>query len=97
MLAGTVDPSFRPVLRRYEGLSDELGPITHSQVLEQYQRADVFVLPSLADSYSLVVLEAMSAGVPVIISENTGTASVIENGREGFVVPIRDAQEIAEN
>ena len=38
----------------------------------------------------------MSAGLPVIVSENTGMAGVIENGREGFVVPIRDAREIAE-
>ena len=96
LLAGPVDPSFRPVLRCYEGLFEEVGPIPHSQVLQQYQEADVFVMPSLADSYALVVLEAMSAGLPVIISENTGTADVIENGRQGFVVPIRNTREIAE-
>jgi len=65
-------------------------------LLQQYQKADVFVMPSLADSYALVVLEAMSAGLPVIISENAGTADLIENGREGFVVPIRNTREIAE-
>ncbi len=65
-------------------------------MLEQYQKADVFVMPSLADSYALVVLEAMSAGLTVIISENSGTADLIENGCEGFVVPIRNTREIAE-
>jgi glycosyltransferase involved in cell wall biosynthesis len=95
LLAGPIDPSFRPVLDRYS-LFERVGPIPHSQVHEQYKKADVFVIPSLADSYPLVALEAMSAGLPVIVSENTGTAGVIENGREGFVVPVRNAREIAE-
>src|SRR5208337_5020085 len=70
--------------------------IPHSRVHELYQEADVFVIPSLADSYPLVVLEALSAGLPVIVSENTGTGDIIRNGREGFVVPIRNHQAIAE-
>jgi glycosyltransferase involved in cell wall biosynthesis len=96
LLAGPVDPAFRRVLRQYEGLFEEVGRIPHSQVHEHYQKADVFVIPSLADTYGLVVLEAMSAGLPVIVSENTGTADIVKNGREGFVVPIRNTQEIAE-
>ena len=95
LLAGPIDPLFRPVLDRYS-MFELVGPIPHSQVHEQYLKADVFVIPSLADAYPLVVLEAMSAGLPVIVSENTGSADVIENGREGFVVPIRNAREIAE-
>jgi alpha-maltose-1-phosphate synthase len=94
LLAGPIDPSFRPVLDRYSSF-ERVGPIPHSRVHEQYQQADVFVIPSLADAYPLVALEAMSAGLPVIVSENTGTADIIENGREGFVVPIRNAREIA--
>jgi glycosyltransferase involved in cell wall biosynthesis len=94
LLAGPIDPLFRPVLDRFS-LFERLGPIPHSRVHEQYQQANVFVIPSLADAYPLVALEAMSAGLPVIVSENTGTADIIENGREGFVVPIRNAREIA--
>jgi glycosyltransferase involved in cell wall biosynthesis len=94
ILAGPIDPSFRPVLDQYSSF-ELTGPIPHSQVHEQYQKADVFVIPSLADAYPLVALEAMSAGLPLIVSENTGVAGVIENGREGFVVPIRNAREIA--
>jgi glycosyltransferase involved in cell wall biosynthesis len=96
VLAGSVDPSFRPILRQYEGLFEAVGVIPHSQLHEYYQMADVFVIPSLADAFPLVALEAMSAGLPIIASENTGTADVIEGGREGFIVPIRNAQAIAE-
>ena len=47
-------------------------------------------MPSLADSYGLVVSEAMSTGLPVIVSQNSGMADSITDGREGYVVPIRD-------
>jgi glycosyltransferase involved in cell wall biosynthesis len=52
-------------------------------------------LPSLEEGMSLAVLEAMACGLPVIISENTGYAGVVRNGREGFVVPIRSPEQIS--
>ena len=96
VLAGPVDPLFRPILEGYRGLFDEVGVVRHSQVREYYLTADVLVMPSLADAYPLVVLEAMSTGLPVIVSENTGMADLIRKGGEGFVVPIRDSRAIAE-
>jgi glycosyltransferase involved in cell wall biosynthesis len=96
VLAGPVDEQFRPVLRKFEGLFEEVGRVPHSQVRLWYQRADVFVIPSLADAYPLVALEAMSAGLPIIVSENTGCAGILANGKDGYVVPIRNATAIAE-
>jgi len=96
ILAGPVDPQFRPVLERYRGLFEETGSIPRTRVAELYAGADVFVIPSLADAYGLVVSEAMSAGLPVIMSENTGMADFVRDGREAFVVPIRDSEAIAE-
>jgi alpha-maltose-1-phosphate synthase len=95
-LVGPVDPSFRSILDKYRGLFEEVGSIPHSRVSKYYLDADVFVMPSLADAYGLVVLEAMSSGLPVIVSENTGMADLIRNGGEGFVVPIRNSDAIAE-
>ncbi len=96
ILAGPVDPAFRAVLDGYRDLFEETGPIARPLVRERYLDADVFVMPSLADSYGLVVSEAMSTGLPVIVSENTGMADSIVDGREGYVVPIRDSAAIAE-
>jgi glycosyltransferase involved in cell wall biosynthesis len=96
ILAGPVDPAFRGILDRYRGLYEEAGAVPRTQVRERYLDADVFVMPSLADSYGLVVSEAMSTGLPVIVSENTGMADLITDGREGYVVPIRDSGAIAE-
>ena len=96
ILAGPVDPAFRRVLDRYPGLFEETGPVPRPQVRNRYFDADVFVMPSLADSYGLVVSEAMSTGLPVIVSENTGMADAITDGRDGYVVPIRNSEAIAE-
>lgn len=70
--------------------------LPHVQVLEVMQEADVLVLPSLSEGCALVVLEALACGLPVIVSPNTGSLSFVHDGREGFVVPICNAQAIAE-
>lgn len=70
--------------------------LPHAQVLELMQQADVLVLPSLSEGCALVVLEALACGLPVIVTPNTGSLAFVRDGREGFVVPICNAQAIAE-
>jgi glycosyltransferase involved in cell wall biosynthesis len=96
VLVGPLDPDFKPVLARYEGSFRYLGSVAKIALKELYSNSSVFVLPSLADSYSLATLEAMACGLPVIVSENTGAADAFEHGREGFVVPVRNAAAIRE-
>lgn len=67
----------------------------HWRVLEIMRECDVLVLPSLSEGFGLVVLEAMSQGLTVIVSDNTGASDVLENGVSGFVVPIRSSDAIA--
>lgn len=71
-----------------------LGQVPRSQVQAQFCRADLFVLPTLADSFGLVHLEAMACGVPVITTPHCG--SVVRDGVEGFIVPIRDPLALAD-
>jgi len=49
-----------------------------------YEKIDVLVAPSLEDTFNLVVLEAMSAGKPTIVSQNTGACEIIEEEKNGF-------------
>jgi glycosyltransferase involved in cell wall biosynthesis len=53
--------------------------------------ADVFVSPSWAESFPLSVLEAMSAGLPVVTTDVGGCAEAVADGETGVVVPARDA------
>jgi glycosyltransferase involved in cell wall biosynthesis len=94
LFIGSIERDFVPVLRKYEGLYRYAGHIQHERLAEWYSQASVFVLPSLQEGSALVTYEAMACGLPSIVSENTG--SIIRDGEDGFIVPIRDSQAIAE-
>jgi glycosyltransferase involved in cell wall biosynthesis len=73
-----------------------LGKVAADDLPQYYARADVFILPSLAEGMALVVLEAMASGLPVIVTEESGYAGVIRDGVEGFIVGVRDSAAIAQ-
>ncbi len=68
----------------------------HAEVLAEMERQDVLVFPSLFEGFGLVILEAMSRGLPVITTAHTAGPDLMEDGVEGFLVPIRSAAAIAE-
>jgi glycosyltransferase involved in cell wall biosynthesis len=70
------------------------GQVPRTRMAEEFRRADVFVLPTISDSFALVHLEALACGVPVITTPNCG--SLVRDGLDGFIVPIRDAKMLAE-
>lgn len=61
---------------------------------ELYRKSDVFVFPSLEEGSALVNYEAMASGLPVITTFNSG--SIIRNGKDGFIVPVRDVKTLKE-
>lgn len=58
--------------------------------------ADVVVLPYVTTSQSGVLMAALAAGRPVIVTDTGAMAEVVENGKTGFVVPPRDAAALAD-
>ena len=67
----------------------------HAAVLALMQTCDVLCLPSIVEGRALVVQEAMSMGLPAIVTPHTGADDVVRAGG-GFVVPIRSPEAIAE-
>ncbi|MCC7371157.1 MAG: glycosyltransferase family 4 protein [Chloroflexi bacterium] len=61
-----------------------------------YAQASVFALPTRGDCYSLASMEAMAAGLPVILSEIGGTGDVIRDGETGFLIRPGDGPALAE-
>jgi glycosyltransferase involved in cell wall biosynthesis len=96
VLVGPLPPEMEPFLRRNAGYFTHLPVVPRVDLGGIYGRSSVFVLPSLADAFPLVALEAMASGLPVIITENTGTRDFVTDGKEGFIVPIRDVEAIQE-
>jgi len=60
---------------------------TRSDIPELLFAADVFVLPSLWEGLPLALLEAMSAGLPVVATKVEGVESIIVDGENGFLIP----------
>jgi glycosyltransferase involved in cell wall biosynthesis len=63
------------------------GRQSRAEVAEAMQRCSVFVLPSGNEGLGCVYLEAMSCGKPVIGCLGQGIAEVIEQGRNGWLIP----------
>ena len=81
-----------------------LGTKTHKEINNFLNKSNVFVLPSIEEGMATVTLQAISAGCPVIVSENTGALEIVKKNKCGFVVPIRNSEiikdklsEIADN
>jgi glycosyltransferase involved in cell wall biosynthesis len=74
-----------------------ISSVPHHEVLEEMERHDVLVFPSLFEGMALVVLEALSRGLPVITTTNSGGSDVLRHGVDGFVVPIRSTEPIVEH
>jgi glycosyltransferase involved in cell wall biosynthesis len=68
------------------------GSFSQSQLVHVYNECTVFVLPSIADGFGMVVTQAQACGLPVITTENVGAADIIKEGVNGFVIPIRDVE-----
>lgn len=71
-------------------------PRPHDEVLALMQTCDIFALPSIVEGRALVQQEALSCGLPLIVTPNAGGEDLIDEGRTGFLVPIRSPKTIAE-
>jgi glycosyltransferase involved in cell wall biosynthesis len=84
------------VLARYAGSFRHVARVPNAQLRDWYARSSAFVLPSIEDGFGVVAGEALACGLPVVTTENSGAAEVLDDGADGFVVPIRSPTAIAE-
>ena len=71
-----------------------LGRVPRNKIQEEFQQADIFVLPSLAEGSAEVTYEALAAGVPLVVTQAAG--SIVRDGIEGRIVPERDPEALAD-
>jgi alpha-maltose-1-phosphate synthase len=85
-----------PVLERAFARHRWIESAPHGEVLRLMREHDVLVFPTLFDGFGLVILEAMAQGTVVIATPNCAAPDLLDDGRDGFIVPIRSADAIAE-
>ncbi len=64
------------------------GAVPHSQIGDWYAAGDVFSLPAPAETQGLVLLEAMSAGLPCVAADYGGPKEIVVQGKTGWRVPL---------
>ena len=72
-----------------------LGPLSSKQMKEQYEKCNVFVLPSHIENSSNALGEAMSLGMPIVASFVGGTPSLVEHNKSAFLFPCNDERMLA--
>ena len=70
--------------------------VTRDEMPSLYGAHDVFVFPSLVEGMPLTLLEAMASAMPVVTTETSGMADVVEHGVNGLLVPPADSERLAD-
>jgi glycosyltransferase involved in cell wall biosynthesis len=96
LLTSALEESVAPVMARFRHLNIEWAPVVPQHILAaRLREADIFVLPSIEEGLARTIMEALSCGLPCVVTPNTGAGSLVEPGVNGEVVPIRDSGAIA--
>jgi len=73
-----------------------LGAKDQNTLVNYYSAAQVVVVPSHYESFGMVAIEAMACGTPVIASDVGGLAYTVEDGFNGYLVPLKDYDALAD-
>jgi glycosyltransferase involved in cell wall biosynthesis len=94
-----------PLLSSFQAMARDLGVadrvkftgfVEYNRMPEPYSRADLFVLPSRRESFGLVLVEAMAAGLPVVATSVGAIPEVIIDGETGILVPPENPSALAD-
>jgi glycosyltransferase involved in cell wall biosynthesis len=80
---------------RHLGIQDYvqfIGYVPREEIASYYQASHVFVLPSYNEGMALAVLEAMAAGLPLVVTRTGGTEELVDHGVNGFIFDWADTE-----
>jgi glycosyltransferase involved in cell wall biosynthesis len=96
--SGPEERTLRTMVKR-QGLCELItfrGNISRDEIPRVFADADIFVLTSDYEGYPRVLMEAAAAGLPIVATHVSGADEAVVNGRTGWIVPVGDAQAMAE-
>jgi len=96
LMIGNVDSEIKLKINKYRSNKKIVfkKSISQSKLSEQYSSSNVFITCSIEEGLSMVQLQAMSCGLPIICTPNSGGDEIVDNGIDGFILPIRDIKEL---
>lgn len=72
------------------------GLVPHDELPPYFEKADVFVLPSLNEGMSNSMLEALASGLPLVATDTGGTRELVKEEKNGFIIKMKDSSDLAE-
>lgn len=97
LIAGKVDhESFDEIMLTQYSFINYKGKLPQNELHLLYKQMDVFVLNSIEEGLAYVQMQAMSCGLPLISTTNAGGLDLVEEGKNGFIIPILDDNALAE-
>lgn len=94
---GNALPDYRKLVAQL-GLNNDVvftGSLRGRKLIKMFKKARVLVLPSLNESFGMVLIEAMAQSIPVIGTNIGGIPYIITHGKDGFLVPPKNAKALA--
>ncbi|NGO00121.1 glycosyltransferase [Grimontia sp. S25] len=94
-IIGPIDEACYKLIEDFDDVKNVkfIGPVSKRDVLSNLKDADFFILPSLSDAYGMAVIEALSLGIPCIVSSRTGCCDDIVTYGMGKVFDVEDNDE----
>lgn len=93
-IVGTGAEYHQDLYKPYDKYVNFYGRVPFELLQDLFSKSSIFIFPSMGEGFGLVVLEALSAGLPVIVSKNCCGTDIIKDGYNGFVIEAGDTKEL---
>jgi glycosyltransferase involved in cell wall biosynthesis len=94
---GSLHSEYTALIKDY-GLQENVflvGYVKHEDVNKWMNAADIFVLPSIQESFGIVQLEALATGTPIVSTRTDGSLELIKEGKVGLLCNVANAEDLA--
>ena len=96
-IVGSIDQEIKAFVDQYKDKNIIFhGSKKQSDLYWYLSQCDVFCLASIEEGLAMVQAQAMACGLPIITTRNTGGGELVQDNKNGFVIPIRDIKAIKE-
>ncbi len=93
-VAGGCSPAYLEYLQRTYPGTNFLGQLTREQAIEEYSKADLYIIPSVNESFCLTLVEAMACELPVVCSDLPIFREITQD--RAFFAPVSDPEKLAD-
>jgi glycosyltransferase involved in cell wall biosynthesis len=95
---GPLSEETRKDVKKYKGKTEIIfhGAVSAVRLAQAFRESSVLVLPSLEDGFGLVIPQALSCGLPCIVSNAVGAKDLIQHRQNGSVFPVKNYTLLAE-